>query len=84
MLVFLAVLGGATVAMPAIRDAAGGLRFAFSITPASQSAVRGGSASFSIGVVRVRGFSGDTTRRVEGLPPGVSALTLDYSGLATR
>jgi hypothetical protein len=46
-------------------------RFTLSVTPARERAVPGGTASFSVRVVRADGFTGAIALRVEGLPRGV-------------
>ena len=68
----LTVLGGVAYAASAIR-AHGQARFALNVSPGHQSAVRGGTASFSVNVVRAKGFSGVVTLNTSDLPRGVSA-----------
>lgn len=71
MLASLTALGGAVFATRAIRDAGKEARFTISVTPARQSAVRGGAATFSVRLGRAGSFTHTTELRVAGLPRGV-------------
>jgi hypothetical protein len=71
MLALLAGLCGVVFAQSAIR--AGRPSLALSVTPAHQSAVRGGTARFSIDTTRLNGFTGAIALKISHLPRGVSA-----------
>jgi hypothetical protein len=75
LLIMLAALAvpGVAFALRAMGTPAKQARFTLVVTPARQSAVRGGAASFSVRVVRSGGFAGATALRVAGLPRGVRA-----------
>src|SRR5207302_1507555 len=47
--------------------------FTISATPASQSAVPGGSAPYTVSIGAVNGFAGNVALSVSGLPAGVTA-----------
>ncbi len=67
----LAGLGGAGFVTCADQAGSRQVRVSLSVTPVSQSVVRGKTASFSVGVVRSASSAGATSLRVTGLPPGV-------------
>jgi hypothetical protein len=69
----LATIGGLPFAGDAVRMAGKPARFTLSVSPVRQTAVRGGTASFSVNVARARSFTGSTALRVAGLPRGVRA-----------
>jgi hypothetical protein len=47
--------------------------FTLATSPASQSVVQGGSASYSVSITPVNGFAGQVSLSVSGLPSGASA-----------
>ncbi|MEA2219533.1 MAG: hypothetical protein QOJ35_2159 [Solirubrobacteraceae bacterium] len=66
-------LGTLALAASAIRSAGARGHFTLSVTPGHQSAVRGGTARFSVTVARTHHFAGAVTLNTSDLPRGVSA-----------
>jgi hypothetical protein len=61
------------VAFAALLPAATSPGFTVSVSPPTQSVVRGAAASFSVSLVRAGSFTGTTALRMTGLPRGVRA-----------
>src|SRR5204863_8875616 len=71
--------GGAAYATLAVTTV-GETRFALSVTPSAQTAVRGATVSFGVDVLRADGFTGPVALRVTGLPARVRARWQVASG----
>jgi len=65
-----ATFGGGAYALSAVQAAAEP-RFAFSASPSTQMAARGGSVSFSVDIRRSDGFTAPVRLSLRGLPAGV-------------